>query len=105
MCCNPFTWNQLVSQCFKGIIETSLIKRKLANTDYLKQKLSKIKVTAVKTMLSSTVEIIDDRSEIVGQLKEKFHASTDQSQKPNPYSFSQELECMKNSRRICSIST
>lgn len=72
-----------INECLKSIGETPVIKKKLVNTNYQKVKLSKIKIAAAKALLPSTVstESIDDGSEILGQLKEKFHASIDHSQK------------------------
>ena len=51
-------------------------------TSYPKEKLNKIKVAAAKAILPSTTSAeIDNDSEIIAQLKEKFHSSTERSQK------------------------
>ena len=51
-------------------------------TSYPKEKLNKIKVAAAKAILPSTTPAeIDNDSEIIAQLKEKFYSSTDRSQK------------------------
>jgi len=71
-----------VNECLQAIGETPIIKKKLAYKNYPKEKLRKIKVAASKAMLPPFMSTeIDDDSEIIGQLKEKFHASTDKSQK------------------------
>ena len=55
---------------------------KLVQTSYPKEKLNKIKVAAAKAILPSmTPAEIDNDSDIIAQLKEKFHSSTDRSQK------------------------
>ena len=49
---------------------------------YPKEKLRKIKDVATKAMLPFMASTeIDDGNEIIGQLKEKFHACTNKSQK------------------------
>jgi len=45
---------------------------------------------------------IDDDSEIIWQLKENSMQVKIKAKSSNPYSSSQELECNKSSRRICS---
>ena len=71
-----------VNECLQAIGETPIVKKKLVNTNYPKEKLSKIRVAAAKVMLPTMMLYeIDDDSEIIGQLKEKFHTSTDRSQK------------------------
>ena len=56
-----------------------IVKKKLVNTNYPKEKL---RVAAANIMLPTMMPYeIDDDSEIIGQLKEKFHTSADRSQK------------------------
>ena len=56
-----------------------VIKSKLQGGQYPKEKLTKIKSTFVKSMLMS--EDIDDESEMIKQLKEKFHETQEKSVK------------------------
>ena len=71
-----------VNECLQAIGETPIIKKKLVCKNYPKEKLRKIKAAASKAMLPPMMSTeIDDDSEIIGQLKEKFHASEDKSQK------------------------
>ena len=73
---------KLINQCLQAIEKTPVSKKKLVQTSYSKEKLNKIKVTAAKIILPSmTSAEIDNDSEIIEQLKEKFHSSTDRSQK------------------------
>ena len=66
----------------KAIRETPVVKKKLVHTSYQKEKLCKIKDAAANALLPSMIPTkIDDGCEIIEQLKEKFHASTDSSQK------------------------
>ena len=51
--------------------ESPVIKSKLQGSHYPKEKLTKIKNAFVKSMMMS--EDIDDESEMIKQLKEKFH--------------------------------
>ena len=71
-----------INQCLQAIGETPVCKKKLVQTSYPKEKLNKIKVAAAKAILPSTTPAeIDNDSEIIAQLKEKFYSSTDRSQK------------------------
>ena len=71
-----------INQCLQAIGETPVSKKKLVQASYPKEKLNKIKVAAAKAILPSmTPTEIDNDSEIIEQLKEKFHSSTDRSQK------------------------
>ena len=56
-----------------------VIKSKLQGGQYPKEKLTKIKSTFVKSMLMS--EDIDDESEMIKQLKKKFHETQEKSVK------------------------
>ena len=68
-----------VNECLQAIGEIPIVKKKLVNTNYPKEKL---RVAAAKVMLPTMMPYeIDDDIEIIGQLKEKFHTSTDRSQK------------------------
>ena len=71
-----------INECLKGIGETPVIKKKLVHKSYTKDKLSKIKIAAAKAVLPTVMlSKIDDGHEIIEQLKEKFCASTERSQK------------------------
>ena len=71
-----------INHCLQAIGETPVSKKKLVQASYPKEKLNKIKVAAAKAILPSlTPTEIDNDSEIIEQLKEKFHSSTDRSQK------------------------
>ena len=71
-----------INECLKGIGETPVIKKKLVHKSYTKDKLSKIKTAAAKAVLPTVMlSKIDDGHEIIEQLKEKFCASTERSQK------------------------
>ena len=62
--------------------QTPVVKKKLVHTSYQKEKLCKIKDAAANALLPSMIPTkIDDDCEIIEQLKEKFHAITDNSQK------------------------
>ena len=70
-----------INQCLQATGETPVCKKKLVQTSYPK-KLNKNKVAAAKAILPSmTPAEIDNDSEIIKQLKEKFHSSTDRRQK------------------------
>ena len=70
---NTFHYQDLesVNKGLSIIGESPVIKSKLQGGQYPKEKLSKIKSPFVKSMLIS--EDIDDESEMIKQLKEKFH--------------------------------
>ena len=71
-----------INECLKSIGETPVLKKKLVQANYPKEKLNKIKSAIAKSILPFMVPTkIDDDSEIIEQLKEKFHASTNRSQK------------------------
>ena len=66
-----------INQCLQAIGETPVSTSKLS-----KRETNQIKVVAAKAILPSmTPTEIDNDSEIIEQLKEKFHSSTDRSQK------------------------
>ena len=70
-----------INECLKAIGETPVVKKKLVHTSYQKEKLCKIKDAAANALLPSVIPTkIDDGCEII-ELKEKFHASADNSQK------------------------
>lgn len=82
---NSYTCHQeqleSINECLKVIGETPVVKKKLVNTGYQKEKLSKIKDAAAKALLPSVMPSqIDDGCEIIEQLKQKFHSSIDRSQ-------------------------
>ena len=71
--------------------ESPVIKSKLQGAHYSKEKLTKIKRAFMKSMLMP--EVGDDDSEMIKQLKEKFHESEEKSVKvqiltPLPMSWS-----------------
>ena len=71
-----------LNQCLSAIGETPVIKKKLQQTKYPKEKIKKIK-SAVKMKMLPTMESsdIDEESEIITQLKVKFRATTERSEK------------------------
>jgi len=68
-----------VSKGLSIIGESPAIRSKLQGTHYPKEKLTKIKSAFVKSMHMS--EDIDDKSEIIKQLKVKFHETQQKSVK------------------------
>ena len=71
-----------INQCLSAIGETPVVKKKLQQAKYPKEKMKKIRV-AVKKKLLPVIESsdIDDESEIITQLKDKFQATTERSEK------------------------
>ena len=75
-----------INQCLQAIGKTPVSKKKLVS--YPQEKLNKIKVAAAKAILPSmTPTEIDNDREIIEQLKEKFHSSTDRSKKYKSLQF------------------
>ena len=70
-----------INQYIQAIGETPFCRKKLVQTSYPKEKLNKIKFAAAKAILPSMTPAEIDDSEIIAQLKEKFHSSTDRRQK------------------------
>ena len=71
-----------INMCLKAIGETPIVKKKLMHASYTKEKLTRIRDAAAKTILPSmTLGSVDDGHEIIEQLKEKFRTCTDRSQK------------------------
>ena len=66
------------NQCLSAIGETPVVKKKLQQVKYPKEKIKKI-TTAMKKKLS-ILDASDSESEIVKQLKEKFHSTTERSE-------------------------
>ena len=69
-----------LNQCLGEIGETPVSKHKLQQTKYAKQ-VKKI-TTAMKRVMIRDVETDDDEGEIIRQLKEKFHATTEMGEGP-----------------------
>ena len=78
---NTFHYQDLesVNKGLSIIGESPVIKSKLQGRQYPKEKLIKIKSAFMKSMLTS--EDIDDESEMIKQLKEKFHETQEKSVK------------------------
>ena len=76
---NTFHYQDLesVNKRLSIIGESPVIKSKLQGVHYPKEKLTKIKSAFVKSMPIS--EDIDDESEMIRQLKEKFHETQEKS--------------------------
>ena len=71
-----------INQCLGGIGETPIVRKKLDQVRYPKEKLKKITATMKKMMLPEKESSgSDDESEIIKQLKDKFQASTTNSEK------------------------
>ena len=68
---------QLVSKCLEDMGETPLTKRKVRSKKYSRDKVSRI--TALMEKAAITGEQAGDDREIVEQLKEKFHSTTERS--------------------------
>ena len=71
-----------INQCLSAIGETPIVKKKLQQTKYPREKMKKIR-TAVKKLIAPTMEPgdVDDESEIIMQLKEKFQGTSERSEK------------------------
>ena len=71
-----------VSQCLEKIGETPLVKKKLQQVHYPKEKLKRI-TTAMKKVMIQDAESSDsgDDGEIIKQLKEKFYTTSERSEK------------------------
>jgi hypothetical protein len=71
--CSPSEAIQVVNQCLVDLGETPVTKRKLQSKKY-----SETKLEALTTKLSDVmlVEKHNDESEILQQLKEKFHSTS-----------------------------
>ena len=78
---NTFHYQDLksVNKGLSIIGESPVIKSKLQGVHYPKEKFTKIKSAFVKCMLIS--EDIDDESEMIKLLKEKFHETQEKSVK------------------------
>ena len=68
---------QLVSKCLEDIGETAITKRKARSKKYTRDKVSRI--TALMDKAAITGEKAGDDREIIEQLKEKFHSTTERS--------------------------
>ena len=68
---------QLVSKCLEDIGETPITKRKARSKKYTRDKVSRI--TALMDKAAITGEKAGDDREIIEQLKEKFHSTTERS--------------------------
>ena len=73
---------ETINQCLSAIGETPIVKKKLQQTKYPREKMKKIR-TAVKKSIAPTMEPgdVDDESEIIMQLKEKFQGTSERSEK------------------------
>ena len=95
---NTFRYQDLesVNKGLSIIGESPVIKSKLQGLYYPKEKLTKIKSAFVKSMLMS--EDIDDESEMIKQLKERFHETQEKSVKVQILTLrnSNELEHQKD---------
>ena len=71
-----------INQCLGAIGETPIVRKKLDQVRYPKEKLKKITATMKKMMLPEEESSgSDNESEIIKQLKDKFQASTTNSEK------------------------
>ena len=71
-----------INQCLSAIGETPVVKKKLQQAKYPKEKMQKIRAAVKKKMLPEIESSdIDDESEIITQLKDKFQATTKRSEK------------------------
>ena len=71
-----------INQCLQKIGETPIVSQRLQQQKYPKQKFKKIS-TAMKKVIITDKEFdySDDESEIIKQLKEEFHSTTQRSKK------------------------
>ncbi len=71
-----------INQCLSAIGETPVVKKKLQQAKYPKEKVKKIRAAVKKTMLPEFESgDTDDESEIITQLKDKFQATSQRSEK------------------------
>ena len=71
-----------VNQGLSIICKSPVVKHKLQQQHYPREKLTKIKSAFIKSMVGSECDHYDsDESEMISQLKEKFHATTERSLK------------------------
>ena len=71
-----------LNQCLSAIGETPITKKKLQQVKYPKEKLKKVKVSIKKKIFPDAASNgSDSESEMVKQLKEKFHGTTERSEK------------------------
>ena len=80
--CQDTSTLESVNQCLEEIGETPVVKKKLQQVHYPKDKLKRI-TTAMKKVIIQDVESSDsgDDGEIIKQLKEKFHTTAERSEK------------------------
>ena len=72
---------QSMNQCLSVIGETPIVKTKLNQAKYPKEKLKKISMAMKKQLLPGRDSSDSDESEMLTQLKDKFRATTDKSEK------------------------
>ncbi len=71
-----------MNQCLSAIGETPIVRKKLHQVKYPKEKLKKIGATMKKKILrEQECDHSDDDSEIIRQLKDKFQSTTEKSEK------------------------
>ena len=71
-----------INQCLEGIGEAPIVKQKLSQQKYSKHELQKISTCIKRTVFKDKeVGYSDDESEIIGQLKDEFHSTKQQSKK------------------------
>ena len=71
-----------VNQCLATIGESPIMKKKLQQVKYPKDKLKKIKASGKKSMLpKDESSASDDESEMIKQLKHKFQSTSKKSEK------------------------
>ena len=71
-----------LNQCLTAIGETPVVKKKLQQIKYPKQKIKKIKASVQKKLVPNVEsDESDSEGEMVKQLKEKFHSTMDRSEK------------------------
>ena len=70
---------KLINQCLEVIGETPISKRKQQSKKYLGQKLDQLITTMEKAMIGEASTTTEDGSEIIEQLKEKFHSTSERS--------------------------
>ena len=70
-----------INQCLEKIGETPIVSQKLHQQKYPKQKVKKISTAINKAVIRDKDLDSDDESEIIKQLKEEFHTTTQQSKK------------------------
>ena len=79
--CSPHVSLEPVNQCLNALGETPIIKKKLQQVKYPKEKMKKISRAMKKKLLPERESSDSDESEMITQLKDKFENATKRSDK------------------------